>query len=99
MMYCLPEEMAPDERLQQCVELFRSQHVAVHPFHHIQVRGFATLKAMVKRGAYANRERALERLSGFFYDLKHISSYAPYCQAFVDGSADGCANGATWDCA
>ncbi len=43
---------------------------------------FATLKGMVKRGAYANREAAVDRLSGVFYDVKHISTYAPYCDAF-----------------
>jgi hypothetical protein len=44
---------------------------------------FASLKAMVKNGAYANRERALQRLSGVFYDVKHIATYAPYVDAFV----------------
>jgi hypothetical protein len=38
---------------------------------------------MVKRGAYTNREAALQRLSGFFHDVKHASIYAPYCNAFV----------------
>lgn len=44
---------------------------------------FATLKDMVKRGAYANREAARKRLSGVFDDINHISLYAPYCDAFV----------------
>jgi hypothetical protein len=43
----------------------------------------ATLKLLVKDGAYANRERALQRLSGVFYDVKHIATYAPYVDAFV----------------
>lgn len=38
---------------------------------------------MVKNGAYTNRDSAIQRLSGFFYDLKHIATYAPYCQAFM----------------
>jgi len=38
---------------------------------------------MVKEGAYTNAERAVKRLSGFYYDVKHIAIYAPYCDAFV----------------
>ena len=38
---------------------------------------------MVKRGAYANRDAARKRLSGVLEDIKHISLYAPYCDAFV----------------
>jgi len=44
---------------------------------------YATLKNMVKLGAYANSEQAIERLSGFFHDVKHIATYAPYCDAFI----------------
>ena len=44
---------------------------------------YASLKAMVKEGAYTNAERAVKRLSGFYYDVKHIAIYAPYCDAFV----------------
>lgn len=38
---------------------------------------------MVKRGAYIDRDGALKRLSGFYLDVKHVSTYAPYCDAFV----------------
>lgn len=38
---------------------------------------------MVKDGAYTNFEKTVQRLSGFFYDVKHIATYAPYCDAFV----------------
>lgn len=37
----------------------------------------------MKNGVYTNRERALQKLSGLFYDVKHISTYAPYVDAFV----------------
>jgi hypothetical protein len=83
MLHYLPKELAPEEQLRKCVEFFASEHFAAQPFHDVQARTFATLKMMVKNGAYTNRESALERLSGFFYDLKHIATYAPYCQAFV----------------
>lgn len=83
MLHYLPKEMPPEEQLRKCVEFFASEHFSSHPFHDIESKSFATLKAMVKNGAYTNRESALDRLSGFFYDLKHIATYAPYCQAFV----------------
>ena len=37
----------------------------------------------MKDGAYTNFEKTVQRLSGFFYDVKHIATYAPYCDAFV----------------
>lgn len=43
----------------------------------------ATLKHLVKNGFYTNREQALRKLNGFFYDVKHIATYAPYVDAFV----------------
>lgn len=47
---------------------------------------FATLKDIVKRGAHANRKKAVETLSGLFDDFKHVALYAPYCDAFVMGN-------------
>jgi hypothetical protein len=44
---------------------------------------FAKLKNMIQSGAYTNREIALKRLRGFYYDVKHVATYAPYCDAFV----------------
>ena len=38
---------------------------------------------MVRDGAYPNRKKAAVRLNGWFYDLKHIATYAPYCQGIV----------------
>jgi hypothetical protein len=38
---------------------------------------------MVKRGAYADRDEAMKRLSGIFDDIAHVCMYAPYCDAFV----------------
>jgi hypothetical protein len=37
---------------------------------------------MGKHGAYKKREEAIERLTGFFQDVQHVSTYAPYCDAF-----------------
>lgn len=83
MMYCLPKGMPPDECLRQCAHFFTSEHFAQLPCHAISAKVFATLKTMVKAGAHTNRQKAMLRLSGFFYDVNHIATYAPYCQGFV----------------
>jgi len=83
LMRLLPEETPLDEKFKQVARFFASEHFAQVPYHWLSVRMFAMLKDMVKRGAYANRESALGRLSGFFYDVRHIAMYAPYCDAFV----------------
>ncbi|WP_085706074.1 MULTISPECIES: hypothetical protein [Pseudomonas] len=82
MLHWLPKDQGLTERLKQCAEFFRSEHFRQVPNLYISARMYATLKAMVKRGAYANREEARKRLNGFFEDVKHISLYAPYCNAF-----------------
>jgi hypothetical protein len=79
----LPKDMSELEQLQRCVDFFKSEHFAEVPHEWLSARLFATLKSMVKRGAYANRSEARKRLSGVFEDIKHISLYAPYCDAFV----------------
>jgi hypothetical protein len=83
MLHLLPQEMAVEEQLRKVGEFLRSHHFALLPYQDLEARSFATLKAQVKVGAYTNRELALQKLSGFFYDVKHIATYAPYCQAFV----------------
>lgn len=83
LLYCLPKNSSPEESLNKIGEFFQSEHFSEIPYQWLSVRFFATLKDMVKRGAYPNREAALKRLSGFFQDMKHISIYAPYCDAFV----------------
>lgn len=83
MMHWLPDEHPFADRLRRCAEFFASDHFAQVPKLWIEARMFATLKDMVKRGAYAKREAARKRLSGVFDDINHISLYAPYCDAFV----------------
>lgn len=82
MLHWLPKDQPLDEQLKRCAEFFRSEHFQQVPNLWISARMFATLKAMVKRGAYANSDEARRRLSGVFEDVKHISLYAPYCDAF-----------------
>lgn len=82
MLHWLPDEQPLGDKLKRCAEFFKSEHFNQVPLLWIEARMFATLKAMVKRGAYANRDEALRRLSGVFEDIKHIALYAPYCDAF-----------------
>lgn len=82
MMYCLPRDNPPEASLTKCVEFFATEHFAQLPSEWLSARIYATQKGMVKRGAYANREAAITRLSGYFYDVMHIATYAPYCDAF-----------------
>ncbi|MBP3984785.1 hypothetical protein J5837_10195 [Pseudoxanthomonas helianthi] len=83
MRHLLPREMPFPMQLERCALFFDSQHFAHLPFQYIRARSFAVLKAMVKAGAYANRERALQKLSGFYSDVDHIAHYAPYCDAIA----------------
>lgn len=83
LLHCLPDDQAPEDRLKRIRDFFRSSHFAAVPYLMLSARIFATLKDMVKRGAYSNSEKAIQRLRGFFQDVKHIATYAPYCDAFV----------------
>ena len=65
------------------LEFFKTSHFHNAPYQDIGSKMFATLKMLVKGGAYQNREQALRKLSGFFGDVKHISTYAPYCDAIL----------------
>lgn len=82
MLHWLPDEQPVGDKLNRCAEFFKSEHFNQVPLLWIEARMFATLKAMVKRGAYANRDDARRRLNGVFEDIKHIALYAPYCDAF-----------------
>lgn len=83
LMYCLPEDMPPNERLAKIGEYFKSNYFSELPSQWLSARIFAVLKHMVRHGAYTDRAEAIQRLSGFFLDVKHVSTYAPYCDAFV----------------
>lgn len=83
MLHWLPDGQPLTDKLDRCVEFFKSEHFNQVPMLWVESRMFATLKAMVKRGAYANREEARRRLNGVFEDIKHIALYAPYCDAFL----------------
>lgn len=83
LLNLVPEEVPQDDRLRTCTRFLFSEHFKEIPYQWLSAHMFATLKSTVKQGAYHNRERALQRLSGVFYDVKHIATYAPYVDAFV----------------
>ncbi|MFY8042970.1 MAG: hypothetical protein ACOVOD_08590 [Rhodoferax sp.] len=85
MAATLPRDQTPEDRLARVAEFLRSPYFADTPITALTARIFATLKAMVKAGAFPNREKAVNVLSGIFFDVQHIASYAPYADAiFVD---------------
>ncbi|MDO9269437.1 MAG: hypothetical protein Q7T96_10055 [Methylobacter sp.] len=83
LLYCLPDDISPEEQFKRVGMFLKSAYFAELPYQWLSVRIYATLKDMVKRGAYVDRDGALKRLNGFFQDVEHISTYAPYCDAFV----------------
>lgn len=83
MTHWLPEDQPLPERLRRCIEFFQSPHFAEVPNQWLSSHMFATMREMVKRGTFSNRDEARKRLNGVFEDIKHISLYAPYCDAIV----------------
>lgn len=83
LLHCLPSDTPDDERLKRCAQFLFSDHFRSTPYQWLNAHILATLKATVREGAYTNADRAQKRLNGFFYDLKHIATYAPYVDAFL----------------
>jgi len=83
MLYAIPKDVPVDQKLRKCVDFLMSEHFKQVPYQRLSALLFATMKAVVKGGAYSNRERAKQRLSGFYYDVKHIATYAPYVDGFI----------------
>ncbi|NVK18321.1 MAG: hypothetical protein HWE30_06490 [Methylocystaceae bacterium] len=77
-----PNDISSDKRLKMIIDFFTSEHFRLCPYQNLSAKIFAALKLQVKQGAYANDIKARKKLSGFFYDVSHISNYAPYCHAF-----------------
>lgn len=85
MVHQLLRNGTPEEDCLRLCALFlmQSEHFRQTPHQLLSARMHATMKSMVKGGKFTNRERALKRFKGYFYDVDHISTYAPYCDAFV----------------
>jgi hypothetical protein len=82
LLHCLPPERIED-RMKKIAPFLASDHFKAMPYLWLTARIYASLKDMVKRGAYKDRADAIKRFSGFFQDVKHVATYAPYCDAFV----------------
>lgn len=83
LFHCFSKDISYEERAKRTAPFFISKHFAQIPFEWLSTRILAKLKDMVKLGAFTNREKALNRLGGFIYDVEHVSTYAPYCDAFI----------------
>jgi hypothetical protein len=83
MLDVLPDTVEGPARMARCVDFFNSAHFAAVPSEWLSAHLFATIREMVRQGAYANRAKAKERLRGILGDIDHISTYAPYCDAFL----------------
>ena len=83
---CEGDEML--RRFRNLPDFFASEHFAECPFQWVSVRMFAVLRHQVRHDqAYTNREKAEKKLLGFAHDVRHIATYAPYCDAiFVDNA-------------
>ena len=81
----LPREMPTDQSFKTIREYFSSDHFYQLPYLWLSARIFATFRKLIKGGTFPNRAKAIKDLSGFFFDVQHIATYAPYSNAiFVD---------------
>ena len=83
MMHWLPKERPLKERIERCNEFFNSKYFSQIPNEWISSHIYATIREMVKLGAFSNREKARGTFSGVSDDIRHVSFFAPYCDAIV----------------
>lgn len=83
MLTCVRTDEPFEQKLRKCSEYLLSAQFRQLPYQWLNAHMLATLKHLVKNGFYSNREQALRKLNGFFYDVKHIATYAPYVDVFV----------------
>lgn len=83
ILYILSIKGAPPADAARLIPaFFKSEHFAAVPSQQLSARLFSAFKKRVREGAYANPEKAREKSTGFFYDIEHVATYAPYCHAF-----------------
>lgn len=80
LLECLPDVPYQDA-LRMLGNFFRSEHYNQIPYLWISTRIYACVKDEVQKGAYTNREEAIEKFRGLYGDIKHVATYAPYCDA------------------
>jgi hypothetical protein len=82
MVYVLSVKRMEGDAARVIPAFFESQHFAEVPSQQLSARLFSTFKKRVRDGAYPNREKAREKLSGFLFDVQHAATYVPYCDGF-----------------
>jgi hypothetical protein len=82
MVYILSVKRMERDTARIIPAFFQSQHFAEVPSQQLSARLFSTFKKRVREGAYPNRAKAREKLSGFLFDVQHAATYVPYCDAF-----------------
>jgi hypothetical protein len=68
----------------------RSQHFAEVPTVQLSARLFSAYKERIrlaKTPPDPTSNKTREKLSGFFYDIQHAATYAPYCDAYFTDNA------------
>lgn len=70
-------------RMQRIMAFFQSDYFANVPEVRIGSEFFALLRQRLRQGEFINKEKNRSRFSGLFYDVRFISTYAPYCDAMV----------------
>lgn len=83
LMHYDSEHLNPTLRMQRIQAFFNSDYYANVPVDRISSEFFALLRYMLRQGAFPSRQKAEKRFKGFFYDVRFISAYAPYCDAMV----------------
>lgn len=85
MLYCCPKSINDNDCMKKIFYFFQSSYFSLLPYQKISSQMHAFLKDQVKNGAYQNRNKAIANLMGFYNDVQHIATYAPYCDAiFID---------------
>jgi hypothetical protein len=78
-------QYVPQDQMKEGLKIIgnfvRSEHYNQIPYLWIGARVYACLNEEVQSGAYTNREKAIKKLRGLYGDIKHVATYAPYCDA------------------
>lgn len=77
------EQLPSTLRMQRIQAFFESEYFTNVPHERISSEFFALLRQRLREGAYKGREKNRKRFGGLFYDVRFISTYAPYCDAMV----------------
>lgn len=77
------EVYSSEYRTQRLDEFFHSPYYANIPHERISAEFFALLRHRLRQGSYKDPAKATRKFKGFMFDVRHIATYAPYCDAMV----------------